>query len=131
MKAVKFIRNTLFSMITLVGVGHFATAQSTTEVLHFRSETQGTSIAFDWSVAESDGIRAFGVERAGADLRFETIGTVAVRPARSEATTYRFTDSQPLAEAAFYRLKVMDHTGNVQYCKVIGQSMTASAGRGR
>lgn len=131
MKAIKFVRNALFVTMTLTGASNFVAAQSTTEVLHFRSEAQGKVITFDWSVAENDGIRAFGVERAGADLRFETIGTVAVRPTERTSATYRFTDSQPLAGAAFYRLKVMNHTGNVQYCKVIGQTTMTSANRSR
>lgn len=120
--------STVCSLLLVMIIGRTGYAQTTTELLHFRSEVQGTTVAFDWSVIESSNIQAFGLERAGRDLRFETVGTVAVRPTHQASATYRFTDQHPLDGVAFYRLKITDHAGNVQYCKVVSQATTASAG---
>ena len=131
MKLVKNTHHIFLATIMLLAIVSTGYSQSTTELQHFRSEVQGEAIAFDWSLAKSSNVKAFGVERAGADLQFETIGTVVVRPTRQASSTYRFTDTSPLSGAAFYRLKVMDHAGNVQYCKVISQAVMASTQTGR
>ena len=131
MKLVHITQNILFTAIAVLAVVQAGYSQATIELQRFRSEVQGETIAFDWSIAEGSHVKAFGVERAGADLQFETIGTVLVRPTHRASTTYSFTDQHPLNGAAFYRLKVMDTSGNVQYCKVVSQALMASASTGR
>ena len=131
MKSSKNIQRILFATIMLLAITEISYGQGFTGLQHFRSEVQAETIAFDWSLEESRNVKAFGLERAGSDLQFETIGTVVVRPTHHASSTYRFVDQHPLAGAAFYRLKVMDHAGNVHYCKVISQVATASTQTGR
>ena len=131
MKSTKFAQGLLFTTMMVLALVKIGYSQSATELQHFQSEVRGKTIAFDWSLADCGNIKAFGLERAGADLQFETIGTVLVRPTHRASSVFYFTDQQPLNGAAFYRLKIMDKAGNVQYCKVISQTLTASNTMGR
>ena len=131
MKLVKSTQRIFVATIITLAVAQAGYGQSITELQHFQSAVRGNTIAFDWSLVQGDHVKAFGVERAGADFRFETIGTVTVRPTHQSSSTYRFTDQSPLSGAAFYRLKIMDHDGNVEYCKVISQAVTAPSPTGR
>ena len=54
-----------------------------------------------------------------------------VRPTQRTLSEFHFTDHQPLDGAAYYRLKVMGKTGHVQYCKVVSQTLMASANMNR
>ena len=132
MKLVKNTQRLFLAMVAILAVTQVGCCQDAIEVQHFRSEVQGNTIVFNWSLStESQNVKAFGLERAGADLQFETIGTVAVRPTHSSSSTFHFTDQHPMNGAAFYRLKVMDTAGNVHYCKVISQAATAATQTGR
>ena len=131
MKLVKNMQRLFLVVTVTLMVANASHGQSANELQHFRSEVQNNTIAFNWSLAELSDVKAFGLERAGADFRFETIGTVVVRPTHRASFTYRFTDQNPLSGAAFYRLKIIDYDGNVEYCKVISQTATAPTYSGR
>ena len=131
MKLVKSIRFFLAVAVMVLAISEVSYAQQTATLHHFQSEVQGNTIAFDWSVANGDQVKSFGLERAGADFRFETVGTVTVRPTHRASSTYRFTDAKPLSGAAFYRLKITDHHGNVAYCKIVSQTAAPAYPAGR
>lgn len=131
MKLAKFTRVVLFTAAMVLAFVKTGYSQSTVALQHFQSEVQGETIAFDWSLTNVADVQSFGLERAGADLQFETIGTVPVRPTHRTSSAFHFTDQQPLNGVAVYRLKIIDKAGNVQYCKVISQTLTASTTIGR
>lgn len=121
-----FLSAAFMTVFAIVGYG-----QGTIELQHFRSEVQGKTIAFDWALSEVNDIKAFGIERAGEDFQFQTIGTIMAGPKQGASTTYQFTDQSPLSGAAFYRLKIMNHRGDVYYCKVISQEAAPLVQTGR
>ncbi len=129
MTLAKFTQSILFTTTVVLTVITTGYSQRAAELQHFQSEVRGETIAFDWSLTDVADVQAFGLERAGADLQFKTIGTVLVRPTHHASSAFHFTDQQPLTGAAFYRLKIMDKVGNVRYCKVVSQALTASTGR--
>lgn len=131
MKIISFLRNTLLIALTLVTVSTIGYGQVTPQLLHFQSEVKGQTIAFDWSVSEQNAVKYFGLERAGTDMQFKTVGTVEAQPNQDSKSTYRLTDQEPLPGVAFYRLKVVNRTGDTAYCKVVSHQMASAVEVGR
>lgn len=128
MNVTSFFRNTLLVALFPVAVATTAYAQTSPELLHFRSAVKGQTIDFNWSVSEQSAVQSFGLERAGADMQFKTVGTV---PAQDAEASYRLIDQQPLPGVAFYRLRVVNQSGDVAYCKVVSHRTATATDVGR
>ena len=131
MNVTSFLRNTFFVVFALVTVSLTSYAQTSPELLHFQSKVTGQAIAFNWSVSEQGAVQSFGLERAGADMQFKTVGTVSAQSDQNAGATYRLADQNPLPGVAFYRLKIVDRTGDVAYGKVVSQQINAAVEVGR
>jgi hypothetical protein len=87
-------------------------------LLSFKEQRQGRNVRLEWSTASENNNAGFEVQRS-ADLReFVSLGFVAASTTHEVTRYYSFTDkNQP--EAAYYRLKQVDHNGDFEYCKPI------------
>ncbi len=131
MNFISFLRNTLRIALTLAAASTIGYGQTTPQLLHFQSEVQGQTIAFDWSVSEQSAVKSFGLERAGMDMQFKTVGVVSAQANQKGKLTYRLADQTPLAGVAFYRLKVVNQAGDIAYGKVVSHQTDAAVEVGR
>ncbi len=131
MNVISFLRNTFFVAFALVTASLTGYAQTNPELLHFQSKVTGQAIAFNWSVSEQSAVQSFGLERAGADMQFKTVGAVTVQPDQNAGATYRLADQNLLPGVAFYRLKIVNRAGDVAYGKALSHQMNAAVEVGR
>lgn len=130
MNFTSLLRNTSFILI-LVAATTLSYGQTIPQLKHFQSEVQGEAIAFNWSVSAQSTVQSFGLERAGTDMQFKSVGTVSARSDQNAEATYRLADQNPLSGVAFYRLKVIDQAGNTAYGKVVSHQINSAVEVGR
>lgn len=81
----------------------------------FSAEKIGRSVLLQWETASEKDNDYFTLERAGKDAAFVPIAQI---PAVGNSTTiqnYSYTDLSPLAGTSYYRLKIVDKSGNAYY----------------
>ncbi len=130
MNVTLFLRNTSFALV-LVAAATISYGQSIPQLTAFQSEVQGEAIAFNWSVAAPSAVQSFGLERAGADMQFKSVGTVSAQSGQKTEATYRLADQNPLPGVAFYRLKVVNQAGDTAYGKVVSHRIAPAVEVGR
>ncbi len=85
-------------------------------------------VLVEWATEEEENVDYFEIQRAGSDLEFTSFITVPGAGYNTnslqEYTTY---DENPLMGTGYYRLKVVDIDGSVEYFYV--QSVTYNGGR--
>ena len=131
MNITAILQNTLLTALFVMTASFVSYGQTSPELLHFGSEVRGQAVAFNWSVSAPHPVQSFDLERAGADLQFETVGTVSAEKSQRAEATYRFSDENPLPGVAFYRLKVVNQAGDIAYYKVVSHRMPATVEVGR
>ena len=80
--------------------------------------TKGTVI-LNWSTANELSNSYFAVERSADALNFVPLARIAGSGTSSSAQTYSFTDENPLAGHAYYRLRQIDVDGTDSYSPVV------------
>lgn len=89
-------------------------------MLYFKIQDVSTrGIDLRWATAVEKNFEYFQVERAGADLNFETIGKVNSAGGLNVTTSYSYLDNTPLNGKNYYRLKIVDLDGSYEYTGVI------------
>jgi hypothetical protein len=87
-------------------------------------------VLLKWITADEKQNASFTVERAGADQRFSSIGTLPGANNYSGEKEYNFTDESPLDEVSYYRLEQTDIDGAKNYFdikRIINQKVTGNA----
>lgn len=82
-----------------------------------RKYNEGNAL-IQWSSAMEINNDYYEVERAGADLRFNTIETIDGAIESTEVLSYEVIDEQPLDGVNYYRLKQVDLDGTASYFDV-------------
>jgi|GEM_PF-2044851 len=85
----------------------------------FGAVAQGAAVAVSWVTASEQNSARFEVQRAGADLAFHTLATMAGAGTTQQARTYRYLDAAPLPAMAYYRLRQVDADGTYTYGPVV------------
>ncbi|MDR6805413.1 glucose/arabinose dehydrogenase [Dyadobacter sp. BE34] len=70
----------------------------------------------EWKTAEETQFSHFDVQRGSDGRTFQTLGTLHGKGAGS---SYVFTDGEPLRNANYYRLKMVDLDGTFQYSSLV------------
>lgn len=76
---------------------------------------ENNTVNVQWDVADEIDVRGYEVERSTNGSRFESIGFVAAHG----KPFYSFTDAQPVAGTAYYRVKNVDIDGQHKYSSVV------------
>lgn len=71
-----------------------------------------------WATSEEKNNKYFEIQRSGPSTDFETIGTVAGSGSPTQAKNYSFTDNFPMHGTNYYRIKIVDASGNSTYSPV-------------
>lgn len=85
--------------------------------LHAAKSTGAVNL--DWKVAEEVNVVQYDVERSIDGRQFYSVGTVTALNKTGVELVYRFTDNNPPAAAAFYRVKTLDKDGSTQFSSIV------------
>jgi hypothetical protein len=99
------------------------------ELTAFAAERSGSAVACSWTTASEKNSRDFIVERSADSRFFEQVGKVVAAGYSSTSRAYQFTDKQPLAGLAYYRLRQTDLDGTEAFSPVVLVAETTTAGQ--
>ncbi len=94
-------------------------------LVSFTAQAQSAGVKLNWSTATELNNDYFEVQRSPDGQAFAAIGRTQGAGTTSTGATYTFTDSRPLAGAAYYRLRQVDHDGTEAFSAVA--AVTSSA----
>ena len=77
------------------------------------------NVAVSWTVNAETNMKPYEVQRSADGINWTTIQPVESRNDATADQTYNFTDASPLVGHAFYRLKMENYAGMVNYSQVI------------
>lgn len=89
------------------------------ELAAFTARRAGPVAILSWNTATEHGNDYFAVERSADGKAFAALARVAGAGESSGPRAYSFTDEQPLAGGAYYRLQQMDYDGAATYSPVV------------
>lgn len=81
------------------------------------------SVRLTWQTASEENFQFFGVERSPDARNFEEIARIAATKAGQEHKSYIHIDSNPLAGRNYYRLRLVDLTGESELSRLISVEM--------
>ncbi|NEN23774.1 T9SS type A sorting domain-containing protein [Cryomorpha ignava] len=109
-----------------IGDGEFialANASSITplpiELLSFEASASGSLVNLNWITSTEINNEFFEIQRADADLKFETIAVVNGAGTSNRMLFYSEIDREPLQGMNYYRLKQIDYDGVYEYSDVV------------
>jgi hypothetical protein len=76
----------------------------------------GESAILDWKTSEELNFSHFEIQKSKDAVGFESIGKVSSNKGLS--STYNFVDNQPAPGVNYYRLKMVDLDGKIEYSKI-------------
>lgn len=77
------------------------------------------AVELNWQTLSEQNTSHFEIEKSEDGSRFSAIGSVTAAGNSSVKKDYRFTDWQPSAGTAFYRLKMIDLDNAFQYSRIV------------
>ncbi|RPD49697.1 T9SS C-terminal target domain-containing protein [Hymenobacter sediminis] len=95
------------------------------ELVRFGAALRGQAVAVSWETALERNSAYFTVERSLNARSFEPIGRVAAAGNSTATRRYSFTDDEPAAGTAYYRLHQVDINGESAYSPVVPVLNTA------
>ena len=87
-------------------------------LVSFEARRVGAVITLNWATASEQRNDHFVVERSLDGASFLALGTVAGHGSSAAAHAYTFIDAQPVAGAAYYRLRQVDTDGTASFSPV-------------
>ena len=88
-------------------------------LVSFEGRRVGATVALAWATASEQHNDHFVVERSLDGTNFLALGTVAGQGSSAAAHAYTFVDAQPVAGAAYYRLRQVDADGTASFSPVV------------
>ena len=91
------------------------------KLISFAAQVKTSTIQLDWTVADEKQLQGYEVERSMDGKIFQTIKTIQA----NEQTAYSAEDHTPRKGNNFYRLKINDNDGTVNYSPVVKAAFNA------
>lgn len=85
----------------------------------FTAVKKTTGVLLNWETLSEQNTAWFDVERSTDGVNYTSIGRVNAAGNSSDRKQYQFTDANPVAGTAFYRLKMTDLDNSSTYSRVI------------
>ncbi len=90
------------------------------ELVRFAAQKSGENeVRLDWETASERDNHFFAVERGANAGDFYEIGRIQGKGTTQEKQQYRFTDSDPLPDIGYYRLRQVDFDGKTDFSNVL------------
>ncbi len=83
------------------------------QLVSFIAKKNGKRNLLQWNTANITNVDHFAVQRSNNGREYISLGTV-----RASSDTYQFEDGQPLQSINYYRLKMIDKDGTIEYSPV-------------
>jgi hypothetical protein len=83
----------------------------------FEGNLNGKTVSFKWSVATNELIEKFTMEKSMDGISFKPLADIPSSD-RNSMVNYSMTDLMT-TDKVFYRLKIIEHTGEISYSKII------------
>ena len=99
------------------------------ELNRFEAVKQGRSVGLFWETSSESENFGFEVQSSHNAKNWAPIGFVEGQGTSSDAHSYSFTDSSPMAGINYYRLKQVDLDGSFEYSQVKSVQMIHSINR--
>jgi hypothetical protein len=92
------------------------------QLSYFKGAVQNDQVKLSWKAEANAGSKAI-IERSKDGQAFVAIGSMIVN---KEAKTYSYNDLQPVPGNNYYRLKLIDSDGEINYSSIIQMQVSAS-----
>ncbi|MEJ8800597.1 LamG-like jellyroll fold domain-containing protein [Pontibacter sp. H249] len=90
-----------------------------TELISFTGEYRNGSVYLDWATAAEADMKNFEIERSADGEFFEPIGEVEAAGNSNVRVDYKYTDTEPLPDKSYYRLKINKVNGAFTYSNIV------------
>ena len=94
-----------------VPIGTYQLTVMPVELIEFKVNKQNDEAFIQWTTASEENNAYFEVQRAGADIRFETIASLEGQVNSTVLNTYQYADITPFEGMNYYRLVQVDVDG--------------------
>ncbi len=87
-------------------------------LISFQAENKENIVVIKWTTAQEINMEGYELQRSTDGLSFKDLKYL---PAKNLSTfnTYQYDDKENLPGVVYYRLKMVDHSGNVSYSKIV------------
>jgi hypothetical protein len=105
-----------FSQFSVVGNGVILPAVLVDFEAH--PNNNQTAVLLSWTLSEGMNMHEFEIEKSGGDNQWKTVGTLESDNRLSTQNSFSMTDSQPSSGANYYRLKLLNPDGRMDYSRI-------------
>lgn len=93
----------------------------------FEANSSGSDVTLNWTTGFEKENKHFAILRAGSDLEFKSIGTVASQGDSETPQSYSFIDREPLDGIAYYQLATVDINDQTELSDIRSIEMKSSS----
>ena len=93
----------------------------------FEAASSGSDVALTWTTSFEKENKHFAILRAGSDLKFEEIGTIASQGDSENPQFYSFIDRNPLDGISYYQLATVDINDQAELSDIRSIEMKSSS----
>ncbi len=102
-----------------IGAYEFLQTSTNAKVMNFRCQADLPDLKkLAWTTINNNDIATFELERSENGRDFEKIGDLGAK-SNALSIDYQFKDTEPLPQSQFYRLKIINRNGGVQYSNIV------------
>jgi hypothetical protein len=84
------------------------------KLISFTAQPQGSNVLLNWVVTDEVNVAAYSIEYSTNGISFTGTGSVTATNSRN----YNFVHSAPVTGLNYYRLKTIDHNGDISYSEI-------------
>ncbi len=106
----------------IVMVAGDAPAPLPVELAEFSINDENCTNKIEWTTLSEVGTAYFEIERSADGVQFEMIQELAAIGGPTKVTSYKFVDNVVI-QTNFYRLKIIDLDGSVQFSQIIANTL--------
>jgi hypothetical protein len=88
-------------------------------LLDFSAQAQNGSVALTWRSATELNSDYYEIQRSATGAEFRALDKVAAAGDSYTAKRYSYTDTEPLENTSYYRLKMVDRDGSTEFSNVV------------
>src|SRR5690348_6570622 len=88
-----------------------------TQLLSFTGNLSDNKSSLRWSTANENNLQQYVIEKSADGINFSALGTVSAK--NTSNANYSFDDPDPIWSVAFYRLRLVNVSGNISFSKII------------
>ena len=93
-------------------------------IANLKAKQNGSIIKVDWSSLTEINVSYYEIQHSINAHNFFTIGTVTANKNVAEQQNYSFIDLKPIQGNNYYRLKVIDKDGKINYSSIVSVNIT-------